>query len=135
MTPILLDTSVIVALLDRSQKEHAKCVVALGKITAQLITVEAVIAESCYLLQGVYGARERVIQNVASGAFAIPFRLADSAIAITDLMKKYHDIPADLADACLIQLANDYKTPDILTLDGDFHIYRWGRNKPFHLLV
>jgi hypothetical protein len=26
-------------------------------------------------------------------------------------------------------------TGDILTLDHDFEIYRWGTNRPFHLLL
>jgi predicted nucleic acid-binding protein len=40
----------------------------------------------------------------------------------------------DVADACLIHLATELETGDILTLDRDFRIYRWGANKPFHLL-
>jgi predicted nucleic acid-binding protein len=41
----------------------------------------------------------------------------------------------DLADACLIRLAGELQTGDILTLDGDFEVYRWGANRPFHLLL
>jgi len=40
----------------------------------------------------------------------------------------------DLADACLIRLADQFGTADILTLDQDFSIYRWGKNKPFRML-
>jgi len=32
-------------------------------------------------------------------------------------------------------LADEFGTADILTLDKDFQIYRWGRNKPFRVLV
>jgi len=32
-------------------------------------------------------------------------------------------------------MANDYQTGKILTLDSDFHIYRWGRNRPFEFLI
>ena len=41
----------------------------------------------------------------------------------------------DLADACLIALAESFETAEILTLDGDFEIYRWGKNKSFRNLV
>jgi hypothetical protein len=34
----------------------------------------------------------------------------------------------------LIHLANSLETPDILTLDKDFGIYRWGRNKAFRIM-
>jgi predicted nucleic acid-binding protein len=39
---------------------------------------------------------------------------------------KYRRI--DLADACLIRLADELGTGDILTLDQDFVSYRWGKN-------
>jgi len=50
-------------------------------------------------------------------------------------MRKYRDVPADLADACLIYAAGQLGVGEILTLDHDFEIYRWGRNKPFHLPI
>lgn len=50
-------------------------------------------------------------------------------------MRKYRDIPADFADACLIQMADELDTGDILTLDSDFKHYRWRRNKSFNLLI
>jgi hypothetical protein len=34
----------------------------------------------------------------------------------------------------LVCLAGEFETPDILTLDSDFMIYRWGRNRPFRIL-
>jgi uncharacterized protein len=51
------------------------------------------------------------------------------------LFRKYRDREMDLADACLVHLAGELGTGDILTLDSDFEIYRWGTNKPFHLLL
>jgi len=50
-------------------------------------------------------------------------------------MSKYHDREIDLADACLIHLASSFATGDILTLDRDFEVYRWGRNNLFHSLI
>jgi predicted nucleic acid-binding protein len=38
-------------------------------------------------------------------------------------MQKYKDRKIDLADACLIHLADEFGTADILTLDRDFAIY------------
>jgi uncharacterized protein len=54
---------------------------------------------------------------------------------VQNILRKYRDLPADFADACLIQLACDLNTGDILTLDLDFETYRWRRNHAFHLLV
>jgi predicted nucleic acid-binding protein len=50
-------------------------------------------------------------------------------------LRKYQDRKIDLADACLIRLADEFETADILTLDNDFKIYRWGQNKPFRILL
>ena len=57
------------ALLDRSERYHGICVEALNPLTAPLATCEAVIAESCYLLRGVPGAAEAILENVAAGTF------------------------------------------------------------------
>ena len=49
MKPTLLDSGVIVGLLDRSEIYHNRCVSALEEFAGPLVTCEAVIAESCYL--------------------------------------------------------------------------------------
>lgn len=51
MKPVLIDTGCIVALLDRSERHHARCVEVVTHLTCPLVTCEAVIAESCYLLR------------------------------------------------------------------------------------
>lgn len=134
MKPVLLDTGVIVALLDRSEKLHEACAETVQELERPLITCEAVIAESCYLLRNLAGAAEAVVENVTAGIFQIPFQLSDEAAAIKQLLRKYRDRKIDLADACLIRLASEFGTGDILTLDRDFTIYRWGKNKRFRLL-
>jgi predicted nucleic acid-binding protein len=133
--PILLDTGVIVALLDRSERYHVPCATLVDRLERPLVTCEAVIAESCYLLRGIPGAAEVVLENVERGVFQIPFSLIQAATAVRLLLRKYRDLPASVADACLIYLADQFNTGDILTLDLHFHTYRWRRTRPFHLLV
>src|SRR2546429_7454323 len=65
--PVLLDTGVIVALLDRSERCHQGCAEAVRGLEAPLITCAAVIAESCYLPWNPAGAAEGVIEHVAAG--------------------------------------------------------------------
>lgn len=135
MKPVLIDTGVIVALLDRSERSHTVCVDRMEGFERPLVTCEAVIAESCYLLRDLPGAPEAVLQNVERGVFQIPFQLSRSAAPVRSIMHKYRNLPVDFADACLIHLADELNTGDILTLDGDFKLYRWRRNRPFQLLV
>ena len=135
MNPVLLDSGFIVALLDRSEKHHEQCAGVVAELEAPLLTCEAVIAEACYLLRGIRGAAAAVLANVERGSFLIPYRLAGNAAAVLKLMKKYADVPMDFADACLVDMAAAFTTGRILTLDRDFHIYRWARNRPFEFLL
>jgi uncharacterized protein len=135
LTPVLLDTGVIVALLDRSERQHRACADCLDRLAVPLVTCEAVIAESCYLLRRLPGAADAVLENVEAGTFQIPFHLSRSAQPLRRIMRKYSDQEIDLADACLIHLAGELRTGGILTLDRDFERYRWGSNKPFDLLI
>ena len=72
MKPVLLDTGVIVALLDRSERNHAACVEVVTTLAAPLVTCEAVIAEACYLLRRLRGASDAVLLNVERGIFSGP---------------------------------------------------------------
>jgi uncharacterized protein len=135
VTPVLLDTGVIVALLDRSERNHTRCVEAIESLVDPLVTCEAVIAETCYLLRNVHGASDAVLDNVEAGVFDIPFRLTGASRSIRLLMKKYARIPMDFADACLVHLADQLGTGRVLTLDSDFRTYRWRKTRAFDLLL
>ena len=135
MKPVLLDTGCIVALLDRSERHHAQCVDVVGELEAPLVTCEPVLAEACYLLRRLKGAPAAVVQNIARGIFLVPYRLAENAAAVAKLLIKYADVPISLADACLVDMASSLQSGRILTLDGDFKVYRWGKNRPFELLL
>lgn len=135
MKPVLLDTGPIVAMLDRSERRHRECADLAVKLEAPLITCEAVIAEACFLLRGVKGAAEAVLENVERGVFIVPYHVSGRAGKLARLLKKYADQPMDFADACLVDMASELGTGQIMTLDSDFQIYRWGRNRVFELLI
>lgn len=135
MKATLLDTGVVVALLDKDERYHSRCVEVVSDVAGPLATCEASIAEACYLLRNTRGAPESVIKNVARGVFQIPVRLVDQANAVERLLRKYEDVPMDLADACLVDLADQLGTGQILTLDGDFEVYRWRSRRKFELLI
>ncbi|MGB5624651.1 MAG: PIN domain-containing protein [Woeseiaceae bacterium] len=82
MKATLLDTGVIVALIDRDERHHVQCVETVSDLIGPLVTCEAVVAEACYLLRRTPGAPEAVIKNVANGVFQTPVRLADQASAV-----------------------------------------------------
>src|SRR5260370_42291585 len=95
---------------------------------ATLITCEAVIAESCYLLRSLPGAPEAVLENVAAGIFQVPFQLSRASPGVKQVLRKYRDRKIDLADACLIRLADEFETAAVRTLYNDLATYRRCKN-------
>ncbi len=135
MKPVLLDTGVIIALLNRNEAQHVLCVDRFELVRSPVITCEPVITEACHLLHRFRGAAEAILDNVSAGIFQIPFQLSHGCPGVRRILLKYRDHHIDLADACLIHLAEEFETGEILTRDSDFGFYRWGKNKPFHNLI
>jgi hypothetical protein len=135
MRYILVDTSFLVSVYDKREPRHKQCVQVHDETLGQLVTCEAVVMEALHLLSRVHGAGDAILESVQRKILTVPFSLSDSISAVAELMRKYHDTPADFADACLIQMAEELGTGDILTLDSDFKHYRWRRNRSFSLLV
>ena len=135
MRPVLVDTSFIVALYNKSDRHHRQCVYMLDTIEQPAVTCEAVVSESCYMLRQVHGAAADILATIENGALEIRFQLLLSAGKVRALLEKYRDLPASFADACLVQMADELDTGDILTLDSDFKRYRWRRNRAFNLLI
>jgi len=131
---ILLDTGPLVALIDKTDGRHAQAKSLFGKCAAPLKTVEAVITEACYLAgRADPRGAQRIIELGETGFYEISFSLKDQATLVRNLMEKYRDIPASLADACLIRCAELHGEARILTFDSDFEHYRWGRSKKFQI--
>ncbi|HVT98722.1 MAG TPA: PIN domain-containing protein [Acidobacteriaceae bacterium] len=135
MKAVLLDTGVIVALLQRESPWHKECARLVSSLDRPLVTCEAVITETCHILRRFPGASEAVMTNLEQGEFEIPFALSQSVPEIRGIMRKYRDLPASFADACLVHMADELDTGDILTLDSDFVTYRWRKNRTFELLI
>jgi predicted nucleic acid-binding protein len=108
---------------------------ALARVRQPLVTCEPVVTEALYHVRQIQGAPQAILTNIQEGRLEISFRVAGSAALVSELMKKYTDTPCDFADACLIRMADELNTGDILTLDSDFKHYRWRRNRRFNLLI
>lgn len=135
MRPVLVDTGFLVALYDRREAPHRVCRLLHEKLENPLVTCEAVIGEALHLLQSLPVAQQNILVSIDQGILEVPFRLLASAGKVQVTMEKYRDTRADFADACLIQMADELETGDILTLDGDFLHYRWRKTRRFNLLI
>ena len=135
MKPILVDSGFLVALYKRLDASHRLCMQAYERLQQPLATCEAVIAETAHLLRFTPGSTESILASIEEGILALPFSLQESAASVRKIRTKYADVPADFADACLIHMADELDTGDILTLDSDFKHYRWRRSRAFNLLI
>lgn len=135
MTPVLVDTSYLIAIYNRKDRYHRECMLLNDSLTRPLVTCEPVIAEASHMLRRTPEAVASILASIQQNLLLVPFTLSRSASLVAALLEKYRDTPADLADACLIQMADELDTADILTLDSDFLHYRWRKTRPFNLLI
>lgn len=131
----LVDASFFVALYNEREASHRRCVETYEALDSRLATCEACIAEALHLLGHASAAVNAIFTSIEQGSLEVPFQLASDAHAIARLMRKYADTPADFADACLIHMADELDTGEILTLDSHFKHYRWRRNRSFRMLI
>lgn len=132
---VLLDAGPIVALLSKDDAEHERAERLFSECAPPFRCCEAVLAEACFLMKKVHpAAPAEVIALGRKGVFEISLSLPDHWTEIERALRKYANRPISLADACLIRCAEIYQEERILTFDSDFSVYRWNKNRKFHLL-
>ncbi len=120
----LVDAGPLVALVDADDQHHTSCVETLKRIREPLGTVWPAFTEAMYLVAGLT-AQEALWEMLSRGVFRIlPLTTSDGP-RMRELMKKYADLPMDLADAALVHVAERDRIQRIFTTDKkDFAIYR-----------
>jgi uncharacterized protein len=78
---------------------------------------------------------ERLLETLASGLVELLPLESTEAGSLIKIMRKYRNAGIQLADAALVHLAARDGLDTIFTLDRrDFSIYRWGKNRTFHIV-
>ena len=128
---IILDTGPLIAFLNPRDRHHPWAREQWARASPPFLTCEAVVAEACFLAHRLAtGAQRAVISLIERGVLDVSFRLSDEAGAVRRMMKKYHDVPMSLADACLVRMSRHRPGSVVLTLDSDFRIYRRSGRQP-----
>jgi len=134
MRSILLDTGTFVALLDKNEKHHDRCVMFLREFKGKLLTTEPVLTEAIYLLGPSVKAQKACIEFISRGGAVLVPQTPESLLRTVILMEKYKDIPMDFADATLVVLAEETLIDEVFTLDiKGFSAYRINRKKTFKI--
>ena len=120
----LLDTGPLVAFLNPREEHHLWAVDIFQRLNSLFITCESVLTEAFHLLARSPHGAVRLSDFCRSGIVQIDFRLLDNMKSVDELIRKYRDVPMSLADACLVQLADQNRGAAVITTDRDFLVYR-----------
>jgi len=135
MKRVLVDTGPIVAILSRTDQYHKLCVEALREMPGPLFTCWPVVTEAAWLLRRSSCAVQQMLRGIDNGFLELLPLASEDAVLIAAVMKKYHDIRIQLADAALVHIANRDGLDTVFTLDQrDFSVYRLPRGRTFRLI-
>lgn len=121
---ILIDTGPLVAFLNRGDAHHVWARSQMERLSAPLLTCEAVLAEAAHLLRRDTRGPAALVELIARGVIAVPFRLEDEIGPVRELLARYADVPVSLADACLVRMSELIPEARVVTLDAHFRVYR-----------
>ena len=113
------------ALIHADDRHHASCRDALERIREPLVTVWPVITEAMYLLDFSAEAQDALWRLLERDAVKVLPLDAGDVPRMRELMRKYRDLPMDLADAALVRAAERERISRVFTIDRrDFEVYR-----------
>lgn len=132
---ILVDAGPLVALLHRDDRNHDLCVRTLRSLREPLGTAWPVVTEAMYLLGFSWRAQDALWEMIHSGALALLSLDSGDGPRMRELMRKYRDLPMDVADAALVRIAEREGTRRVFTIDRrDFAVYRPARIGRFSVI-
>ncbi len=119
---ITLDTSGILALVNRRDPDHEAARTALLEDRGPYLVPAAILAEITYLLERRLEPEvlDAFLGDLQSGQFAVECGTEDWA-RTRELMRRYADLPLACADASVVACA-ERNGGKVLTLDSDFSI-------------
>src|SRR5262249_6975069 len=121
---ILVDTGPLVAMINRNDQYHAWVRQQAAVLKPPFFTCESVISEACFLLRKSKAAVDALFELFRRKALIVSFDLQKESAEVDRLMKRYSNLAMDLADACLVRMAEKDPQAVVFTLDRDFLIYR-----------
>lgn len=131
---VLIDAGPLVAIVNRLDSSHQRCADQLSILPWPLVTCWPVIAEACYLVRRNQAAVSGLFRGFAENVWEIAPIGPEVLPWIEKFMNRYQNLGAQIADACLVYLAQREGLDSIFTLDHrDFSVYRYGKNR--HLKI
>ncbi len=132
---IIVDTGPLVAFINHNDKYHSWSKNQLSHIVPPLLTCEAVLTETCFLLKKVNGGHNTLFELIDRKLIEIKFQLKEEMKHVHKILERYSDLPTSFADACLVRMAELNENAQILTLDNDFQVYRKHNRQVIPLII
>jgi predicted nucleic acid-binding protein len=132
---VLVDTGPLISIVSIRDQHHEHCVEQLKKVRAPLFTCWPVLTEAAWILRKEPMALKRLLADSPGELFEL-IDLDEKALPwVSRFMLRYRNLGAQLADACLVYLAEHEQIDTIFTLDRrDFSVYRYRGNRSLALL-
>lgn len=121
---ILLDTNVLIAIVNRTDGLHARAMQELETFDGPFFTCAAVLTESLHMLERP-SLRARLIGFVSEAPVAQLEPAAGSWPKIFAWLDRYQEHRPDFADAVLVHLLEMHKRAKVWTFDREFSTV-WG---------
>jgi predicted nucleic acid-binding protein len=110
-------------------QHHEWAVEQWKQLRAPLLTCEPVLTEAAFLLKREGRDTDLLFTLLERRVIHIALAIREQHADLRALMRRYRNRPMSLADACLVRLSELHEAAEVLTLDGDFRIYRRHGNK------
>ena len=117
----ILDAGPVIAALNRGDQHHHWARETLERLGPPFHSCPEAMAEAAALT----GQPAAIVEMIQAGEIVLAFDLAEQAAGVLSLLKKYADRQMDLADACIVRMAELTRDCRVITVDRvDFAIYR-----------
>jgi predicted nucleic acid-binding protein len=105
--PVLVDTGPLLAFYSEEDAFHETCQAQMQRLPlGKAYTCWPVIVEAAYMLRKRPEQRDDLLLSIIKGYLEIKHLGARDLESVRDIFTKYHDQAIDLADACLLHLAD-----------------------------
>ena len=127
----IADTGFLVAFGARRDRYFPWAHALAKHICEPLLTCEAVLAETAFHLQ----SSAFVLRLLETGLVRLAFDIESHRPELADLALRFSDRAPDLADLCLIRMSELNREHPVITVDGDFRIYRRNRREAIPVVM
>ena len=117
---IIIDTSCIVGLVDRSCSKHEEIKKIISEEHNDIIVTSPVIPEACYMLNKKFGSEIEIkfIEEIITANIQIEILKFPDILRVSEILKKYKSLDIGFVDASITAISERLGINKLLTLDN-----------------